>query len=483
MPGGRCESTPVDASCVSEVVLPLDMFAWLSSTNRHMFMMHTGARVEGVASWWSALRSSTEGRTFWTKHPYLRGRTPEELKYHLPLVLHEDAVPIANNHSAFVRSWSSVLGCGKETESRYVICTHIKDNAVAEHGEDKSWPVILSSFQDLALQQTSVDQWGGVLLFAVGDMEWVANVLGLPHYNAVECCAYCRATLRGDVPHNDYSRGAAWRATIRSDDGFRAALRTPLHPLVASEFFNRETYRLDLLHLFDHHGVAGHVIANIIAMHVIDKAHVVPGSSQEQRLAFVNEDIKGFYSTQHVPHRMPPIKMSNLLLRGFPELHGPAIKAANTKALVPFVLDLQRRAVAQDPSMLNRQAYKVVQSLARAYEIMYNAEFFLTAAEAQDLDEQLSRMGRSYQWLSVETMGQWLTRWKQPPKIHYAIGHLAQQARLINPRYVQCYSAEGLVGKVAKVWEKSMSGPHAAISQHMVLKKYLCGMHLDFSVV
>ena len=133
--------------------------------------------------------------------------------------------------------------------------------------------------------------------------------------------------------------------------------------------------------------------------------------------------------------------------------------------------------------MLNRQAFKVVQSLARAYDIMYSAGCFLDAAEARDLDEQLSRMGRSWQWLSVHTIAQSLTRWKQPPKVHYAIGHLAEQARLINPRHVQCYSAEGLVGKIALIWEKSMDGPHCRISQHKVLKKYLVGMFLDFSLV
>ena len=89
-------------------------------------------------------------------------------------------------------------------------------------------------------------------------------------------------------------------------------------------------------------------------------------------------------------------------------------------------------------------------------------------------------MGRSYQWLAAETVAGAKSRWKQPPKLHYAIGHLAQQARLINPRYVQCYSAEGLVGKVAAVWKKSMDGPHVRISQHKVLLKYRTGMAIEF---
>ena len=232
--------------------------------------------------------------------------------------------------------------------------------------------------------------------------------------------------------------------------------------------------------MLDHHGVAGHVIANIFVMHVVDKVCVVPGRSQEDRLRFINDDITGFYSARAVQHRMPAIKMSNLFASGFPELHGPAIKAANTRALVAFALDLQQRAVAADRSMLNRQAFKVVESLAASYEIMYNGSYFLTAAEVRELDVQLSRMGRSYQFLAVQTIDAGQPRWKQPPKFHYAVGHLAHQARLINPRFVHCYSSEGLVGKMTKVWKKSIDGPHHRVSQHKVLKKYLVGMALDF---
>ena len=84
------------------------------------------------------------------------------------------------------------------------------------------------------------------------------------------------------------------------------------------------------------------------------------------------------------------------------------------------------------------------------------------------------------QKMAVQTIVDGLPRWKQPPKVHYAVGHLAHQAILINPRFVQCYSAEGLVGKMTKVWKKSTDGPHRRVSQHKVVLNYLVGMALDF---
>ena len=73
MPEDKCPSKPVVASCVSEVILPMDMLDWISETNRREFMLRMGAKDGGVASWWAALASSEQGRAFWARQPYLGG--------------------------------------------------------------------------------------------------------------------------------------------------------------------------------------------------------------------------------------------------------------------------------------------------------------------------------------------------------------------------------------------------------------------------
>eukprot|EP00974_Lingulodinium_polyedra_P039185 3755191-Lingulodinium_polyedra.AAC.1 len=108
--------------------------------------------------------------------------------------------------------------------------------------------------------------------------------------------------------------------------------------------------------------------------------------------------------------------MANIVKDGFPELHGPAVKAANTKSLVPFALSLQQRAVSNDPTDLNRHALKVVQSLDEAYGIMYGGGMFLTGAEADRLHHMLFRLGMNYQILARKTAEAGEARWKQPMK-------------------------------------------------------------------
>ena len=82
--------------------------------------------------------------------------------------------------------------------------------------------------------------------------------------------------------------------------------------------FSRHCYRLDMLHVFDHHGVASHVVGNIFAMPITAHSAVIPGATQELRMQFLNGDIKGLYSMQRVESRMPALKMSSIYRAGFP---------------------------------------------------------------------------------------------------------------------------------------------------------------------
>ena len=198
------------------------------------------------------------------------------------------------------------------------------------------------SFERLA--QINPDTLGGVLLFVGCDLEYACNVLGLIHFNnTANCCADCNANF-DTVPLNNFHRTSAWRATVRNNEEYLAALRQPRHPLVAHAWFTKFAYRQDLLHNFDHHGLTSHIIGNVLWCHVSSDrlCNVFPGNTTDERLDFMNDDIRAFYSAQRVNNRLPTLKASNLKKSdNFPVLHGNGIKAANTKALVPYILDVQ----------------------------------------------------------------------------------------------------------------------------------------------
>ena len=435
------------------VLPPATLFRWLAVEHPREFQVHLGAAPGGVAGWWAELLGMPEGPDFFSKHPWLRGRSPADLARHVPLVLHDDAGPISKRSSAYVRSFHSVLGVGAERESRFLVCSYLKGAGL----EDRTWPALLDSFADLA-RPVEGEAWGGILLFMSGDFEYACNDLGLPHYNgAPRMCAFCGAEASDEVPHNDFTPGAQWRGKVYSNGQFLRHLRTPRHPAVSHPWFSRHTYRLDLLHVLGNNGVTASLLGNALWKLVRVASTTVPGDTQAARMDFINEDMRAFYTARRVENRLPPLRISNLTTEGgFPELHGPIVKAANTRSLAPFVLELQRRAVEADATESNRHCFKALESLCAAYDLVYAAGYFLNPVEQLTLERHLTRLGVHWQRLANLHAGQ--MAWQMRPKLHYAVAHVAAQARLINPRFVQTYGSEGLVGKYARYINRRRMG-------------------------
>ena len=253
----------VPDSLVEVIMPPYDFFHWLLRANPLRFKTHLGAKPEGLQDWWTTLKSSAKGEELWAAHPWLQHRCPADLKWHVPLMVFDDAGPVSHTNSTFCRCFYSVLGMGSEKETRFLIGTGLKSN----EEPDLSWGPIMDSFGKLALpvdRDSDAGNWGGVLLFVGCDLEYACNVLGLPHFNsATQCCADCEANA-SDKPYNNFGSESPWRRTIRTNEGYLRALRRPLHPLVGHAFFNRQTYRFDLLHMMNHHGVSNHITANIL---------------------------------------------------------------------------------------------------------------------------------------------------------------------------------------------------------------------------
>ena len=302
LPDDLVPVTEVQDSCVQWVIMPKDTLEWLRWKNPRLFAHRLGADPESVECFWRGLHSSPQGRHFWRIHPWLRGRSAADLRRHIPVIVHDDAGPVSKSSSAYVRNWWSLLGVGRETETRFLLSTVMKEQ---HELPDLSWRAILRSFEELS-RPVPDDGWGALLLFVGSDLEFACNDLGFTHFNAVQCCYLCGATNGPGAPNNDFSRDALWKGTLKSNRNFKDTFRRPLHGLTAHDFFNIHTYRLDLLHLLDHHGVTSLCIGNIMWPAIVTRSRTVPGETQDARLKFVNDDIRSYYSLQAVQSRMPP---------------------------------------------------------------------------------------------------------------------------------------------------------------------------------
>ena len=63
-------------------------------------------------------------------------------------------------------------------------------------------------------------------------------------------------------------------------------------------------------------------------------------------------------------------------------------------------------------------------------------------------------------------------------KLHYVAAHLASQADVINPRFVQSYASESMVGQICGVYKASCSGPYQPQAQRTAMHKYCTGLKL-----
>ena len=171
-------------------------------------------------------------------------------------------------------------------------------------------------------------------MFVGGDLDYLCNAVGLPHYSRpAAMCACCRANTT-DTPYNNFHADARWRNTLVNNAGYIARIRQPLHALVQHEVFNYQTCRFDLLHMCDHHGVTSHVIANVLWAHSSSdrEGNGIPGDTVDERLAALNREIREFYTRRRVSNRLPKIKRTNLKEGDYPELKGNGVKSSCTRA-------------------------------------------------------------------------------------------------------------------------------------------------------
>ena len=65
---------------------------------------------------------------------------------------------------------------------------------------------------------------------------------------------------------------------------------------------------------------------------------------------------------------------------------------------------------------------------------------------------------------------------------HHMFVHVGDAAESINPKCLQTYTEESMVGRGAKMYEAACNGPFVETIQPHVLKRYLVALHLRWSV-
>ena len=370
-----------------------------------------------------------------------------------------------------------ILIQGTEKTTHFPIGTWIKEKRAETKSSASFWGAALADFEKLATGESegvpimpSADgvPWKFVLLFAKGDEQVRSDEWGLRHHNdAGQCCPHCLAD-RDAVPWSDLQSTAAWRPTVRAMTAaeFVARSRAPLHPLVASRFTWLSFFYLDVMHVMDCRGVGAVVYGSLVSTFVYWPAL---GATLGARLDTLNRFMAEWYDLHPGVGRLPKLTSASLVLNGWTELHGPAVKAANSRHAAPLFAAMAREYCPGGTDHENL-LIDVTLALEEFYEILANAEMFLSPAELARFSDVTLELGVAMMKLRHLSEGRGLHRWQVKPKVH-RMAHLPGFAKCINPRRVSCYSDESHIGTCCKIWKRSLVGRYQSHIQRSALAK------------
>ena len=255
---------------------------------------------------------------------------------------------------------------------------------------------------------------------------------------------------------------------------FRSRLKLPLHPLAASHYFNQYFARFDTMHVNDLRGTIA-IAGGSLLVHLVTRIRAL-GNTQQQRMDDINKSMREFQKGR-TEHRMPNLRLTDLRTdKGWSMLCGKLVKAANTRAMLPFLSGLaQTHCTGRDG--FDSSCNKVFTSLMTIQRIMYSSGTFLTDEAKEEFKDAHLRLGRHWQLLRQLCERAGVNSFQITPKLHYT-QHFADQANLINPRVVQNYIQESLIGRVAKVWSACANGPYADTVQQSSLARQWVGLEL-----
>ena len=417
-------------------------------------------------------------------HPHLRGRSLESLTHTIPLLIHQDAGPYTvTRKSADLVFYSSLLALGSDLETHFLAFSELKCKGQPRDSCRGAWDVLMTDLNALVTSEAFVDNvngrqihWNFLLLLGTCDTEQ-GVFWGLSAYSSAGddlMCGYCNAN-RTDRIFTDLRESSEWKRSERRSNNEFLASNQGNHPMRYSRVWHKEFCRLDLMHNLDHRGVAAIMGGGVLA----DLMHREPllGRNIQARLDVINRMKDEHYSTHRVSCRMGKLKQQHIEFGGssqWAELHGPHIKAANTRHLMPFIEDLciQFYGPKTATDEWSKCLCKAMCMLNRVYRVLYDGGFFLSQEASASLKDALLRFGVNFMRLRELSQARGRLYFQVTPKVHM-MQHLWHQSLIINPRWVQCYAFESMVGKLTRIYAAIANGPYARTIQNRAAARYL----------
>ena len=106
-----------------------------------------------------------------------------------------------------------------------------------------------------------------------------------------------------------------------------------------------------------------------------------------------------------------------------------------------------------------RDAHRIFlfEALSRIYELVIGNGWFLSGAEGEELEDNVSRFLKHYKWLAVDSFERGVLCWNIVSK-HHLLFHIAAQGVFLNPRMSWSYQYENFIQLVIRIAKTCIHG-------------------------
>ena len=226
---------------------------------------------------------------------------------------------------------------------------------------------------------------------------------------------------------------------------------------------------MELMHLTDCHGVSAIVYGGILGL-ILEERHL--GRTQSDRLTFVNEFMSTWYAKHPGANRLPRLRRNNLLNDGWWELSGQVIKAAAMRSAPPLFAELANATLVGDNPRA-AQAPRLAELFDTFYTAVYAARLFPSDTDIGKVRAIINEFGEVIMSLRADSMQRNKLYFKITPKVHKLM-HVPMYMEVMNPRWLQAYLEEGLIGSFTKIWQRGVKWRYERqIQSNVLLRRYL----------
>ena len=446
------------------ILCPIDVLEKMIESDNDRFIKCLRGEDGDIPNFWYNMTGATV---------YEKNKEHIDEMASMAIKIHADSAPTTKVDGMLTISWSSLHGKGTTKEKKIVFAI-IPQSWKACIGQvfcRFAWA--MNALCDGFLPQLD---WknrqiagagrrlaGGFRLapiFCVSDWEFYSNYCGFPTGQSQPnmCWLDNASPSEGPLCFCNVSSDAAWRKTFRSHEQYLEECRTKGQApadLMRIQTLRLEGFLPDAMHGMDS-GFTAELVGNIM-FEVMETAGW--GSTQKQRAAKLDEDLKKHYKTIKESVKIDG-RITFERIKSAGEWPCLKAKAAATRHLVPYIVGLAERF--NSGSNHDQRRLLVCKCLDRAYSVMKNANRFLTGGEKAELKELSQVMMSCYRNLSMESLQNGVRTYKMKPKLHET-QHILEDA-VINPMHVWLYSDEDLQRCIKEI----------AVQCHPITVPYMC---------